>query len=49
VPPNAFNNPVRYAQLETALVTNVARPLKLSGKQLDQLIFNNYDAILKTR
>lgn len=47
VPPGTLNNPAKYAEFEAALITQVARPLKLSGKQLDQLIFNNYDAILR--
>lgn len=46
VPKGVLNNPVRYSQLEEALMKRVAEPLGLSGKELDQLVFQNYEKIL---
>lgn len=47
VPAGTMSAPAKYAELERVLIAEVAQPLGLSGKQLDQLVFNNYDAILK--
>jgi hypothetical protein len=46
MPPGTLTAPARYAKFERLLISRVAQPLGLSGKQLDQLIFNNYEAIL---
>jgi hypothetical protein len=35
-----------YEKIETALVEKVARPLGLSGRQLDRILFQNYGDIM---
>jgi hypothetical protein len=47
VPAGTFASPAKYSEFEAVIMAQVARPLKITGKQLDQLVFNNYDAILK--
>jgi hypothetical protein len=47
VPKGTFANSRKYGDFEAMLMEEVAKPLCLTGKQLDQLVFRNYDAIMK--
>jgi hypothetical protein len=45
--PKGFeNNPKLYDKIETELLLKLCKPLKLSGIQLDRMIFQNYDKIM---
>jgi hypothetical protein len=38
-----------YKQIEKELIQRVATPLKMSGAQLDRVLFQNYDRMLEQR
>ena len=45
IPRGVPQSAVRYAEFEATLLRQVCRPLRISGAELDQLLFVNYSAI----
>lgn len=47
IPPGVPAKTNAYEEFEKHLIEGVCRPLKISGAQFDQLLFRNYDAIMR--
>jgi hypothetical protein len=45
IPRGVPQHATRYAEFEAELLRQVCRPLRISGAELDQLLFVNYSAI----
>jgi hypothetical protein len=49
IPADALKNSKRYAELERDVVIQICRPLRLTGAELDQLLFTNYKEIKRRK
>ncbi|MGD0071589.1 MAG: hypothetical protein ABSB71_08535 [Candidatus Bathyarchaeia archaeon] len=47
VPQGFQNNPKLYGEIESGIIEKICKPLGLRGVELDRLIYQNYDAIMK--
>ena len=45
IPTNALRTPESYAELERDVIDQVCRPLRMTGAELDQLLFTHYKKI----